>query len=211
MGSIDIIKPLSTVLSSTVNKCQLHQEKNLWECRESNPGCWVRGSSMVPLCYAASLIYVIFTISTTTSTSTTLLCWLLFAKILPFFVSIFLQFEPNSLNLFHHGVVVSQDFRSDASQWFDWYKFLSYSAHSLATGSTGSKHEMLTQESKTDCPIFTTIKKSKIVFERSHRIENNRLRRIAKKETDLFKIVLVSLRCPMSRWICWIFSCLRTI
>ena len=38
--------------------------------RESNPGCWVRGSSMVHLCYAASLIYVIFTISPTTSTST---------------------------------------------------------------------------------------------------------------------------------------------
>ena len=36
------------------------------------------------------------------------------------------------------------------------------------------------------------------VFERSHRIENNRLRRIAKKETDLLKIV--SLRCP--KWTC---------
>ena len=30
-GSIDIIKPLSTVLSSAVNKSQLHQEKNSWE------------------------------------------------------------------------------------------------------------------------------------------------------------------------------------
>ena len=29
---------LSTVLSSAVNKSQLHQEKNAWDCWESNPG-----------------------------------------------------------------------------------------------------------------------------------------------------------------------------
>ena len=38
MGSIDIIKPLSTVLSSAINKSQQHQEKNSWEDQESNPG-----------------------------------------------------------------------------------------------------------------------------------------------------------------------------
>ena len=38
MGSIDIIKPLSTVLSSAVNKSREHQEKNSWERWESNPG-----------------------------------------------------------------------------------------------------------------------------------------------------------------------------
>ena len=38
MDWIDIIKPLSTVLSSSINKSQQHQEKNCWECRELNPG-----------------------------------------------------------------------------------------------------------------------------------------------------------------------------
>ena len=38
MGSIDIIKPLPTVLSSGVNKSQQHQEKKSWERRESNLG-----------------------------------------------------------------------------------------------------------------------------------------------------------------------------
>ena len=38
MGSIDIVKPLSTVLSSAGYKSQQHQEKNYWECRESNLG-----------------------------------------------------------------------------------------------------------------------------------------------------------------------------
>ena len=38
MGSIDIIKPLSTVLSSADNKSQQYQEKNSWECYETNPG-----------------------------------------------------------------------------------------------------------------------------------------------------------------------------
>ena len=37
MGLIDIIKPLSTLLSSAVNKSQQHQEKNSREHRESNP------------------------------------------------------------------------------------------------------------------------------------------------------------------------------
>ena len=37
MGSIDVTKPLSTVLSSAVNKSHQHQEKNSWGCRESNP------------------------------------------------------------------------------------------------------------------------------------------------------------------------------
>ena len=38
MGSIDIIKLLSTALSSAVNKSEQHQEKNSWEYRVSNPG-----------------------------------------------------------------------------------------------------------------------------------------------------------------------------
>ena len=38
MGSIDIIKPLSTVPSSTFNKSQQHQVNNSWEPRELNPG-----------------------------------------------------------------------------------------------------------------------------------------------------------------------------
>ena len=33
-----MIKPLSTVLSSAVNKSKQHQDKNSWEHRESNPG-----------------------------------------------------------------------------------------------------------------------------------------------------------------------------
>ena len=49
MGLIDIIKPLSTVQSSAINKSQQHQEKNSWECQELNPGllgekqiCYIR-------------------------------------------------------------------------------------------------------------------------------------------------------------------------
>ena len=38
MGLIDIIKPLSMDLRCAVNKSQQYQEKNSWECRESNPG-----------------------------------------------------------------------------------------------------------------------------------------------------------------------------
>ena len=37
MGLVDIIKPLSTVLSSAVNKYKQNQDKKSWECRESNP------------------------------------------------------------------------------------------------------------------------------------------------------------------------------
>ena len=45
MGLIDIVKPLSAVLGSPVDKSQLHQEKNSWECRELNPGCWERSNN----------------------------------------------------------------------------------------------------------------------------------------------------------------------
>ena len=38
MGTIDIVRPLSTDLSVAVNKSQQHREKNSWERRESNPG-----------------------------------------------------------------------------------------------------------------------------------------------------------------------------
>ena len=38
MGSIDIIKPLATVLSSAVNKSQHHQEKNLGNTENIEPG-----------------------------------------------------------------------------------------------------------------------------------------------------------------------------
>ena len=34
----DLIKPMSTVLSSVINKCQQHQEKICWERWEPNPG-----------------------------------------------------------------------------------------------------------------------------------------------------------------------------
>ena len=38
MGLIDMMKPLSTVLSSVVNKSRQHQEKIYREHQESNPG-----------------------------------------------------------------------------------------------------------------------------------------------------------------------------
>ena len=38
MGSIDIIEPLSTVLSSAANNSQQDQKKNSWKRQESNPG-----------------------------------------------------------------------------------------------------------------------------------------------------------------------------
>ena len=38
MGSIDIIKPLSSVLSSAINKSQQDQEKNFQKRQESKPG-----------------------------------------------------------------------------------------------------------------------------------------------------------------------------
>ena len=37
MGSIDIIKCLSTVLSTAINKSQQHWKKNYWERGDSNP------------------------------------------------------------------------------------------------------------------------------------------------------------------------------
>ena len=45
------MKPLSTVLSSAVNKAQQHQEKNYRERRESNPG--LLGEKQV--CYICAL------------------------------------------------------------------------------------------------------------------------------------------------------------
>ena len=51
MGSIDIMKPLSTCFYSgpSMNLCNIKlivlywffSQTNFWECRESNPGCWV--------------------------------------------------------------------------------------------------------------------------------------------------------------------------
>ena len=38
MALIEIIKPLSIVLSSAFNKSQQHQEKNSWDAQELNPG-----------------------------------------------------------------------------------------------------------------------------------------------------------------------------
>ena len=51
MDSIDIIKPLSTVLSNTVNKSQ--------QCRESNPGPLGAKRERSPLCYAAPSVAII--------------------------------------------------------------------------------------------------------------------------------------------------------
>ena len=48
MGLIDIIKPLSSVLSSAVNKSQQHQEKKSWESLELNRG--LLGEEQI--CYA---------------------------------------------------------------------------------------------------------------------------------------------------------------
>ena len=41
MGSIDIIKPLSTALSSAVNKSRQNQEKILGNAENQTGGCWV--------------------------------------------------------------------------------------------------------------------------------------------------------------------------
>ena len=51
MGSIDIIKPLSNVLSSAINKSHEHQEKNTLECRELNLG--LLGEKQV--CYLSAM------------------------------------------------------------------------------------------------------------------------------------------------------------
>ena len=51
MASIDIIKSLSTVLSSAVNKPQQHKEKNLRNPENVTWGCWVRSK----LCYLRAI------------------------------------------------------------------------------------------------------------------------------------------------------------
>ena len=38
MGSNNIIKPMSTIPGSAINKSLQRQEKNSWECHESNSG-----------------------------------------------------------------------------------------------------------------------------------------------------------------------------
>ena len=56
MGLIDIIKPLSIVLSSAVEKFLQHTEKNSWECQELNLGLLgEKQERILPLCYTASL------------------------------------------------------------------------------------------------------------------------------------------------------------
>ena len=52
MGSIDIIKFLSTVLSTTVNQSQQHHQKNYWESRESKPTPLGAKQERYPSCYA---------------------------------------------------------------------------------------------------------------------------------------------------------------
>ena len=52
MGLIDTIEPLTTILSSAVNKSQQHQETNSWECSESNRGLLGAKKECYPLCYA---------------------------------------------------------------------------------------------------------------------------------------------------------------
>ena len=52
MGSIDIIKSLSTAV---IDKSQQHQEKKSWERRRIEPGAAGREASILPLCYAVPL------------------------------------------------------------------------------------------------------------------------------------------------------------
>ena len=53
MVSFDIVKPLFTVQSSnTINKFHQHQEKNSWECRESNLGMLGAKQERYPLHHA---------------------------------------------------------------------------------------------------------------------------------------------------------------
>ena len=49
MGLINIIKPLSTVLRSAINKSQQHQEKNSWNVQNWTRGCCV-GSKKCQAC-----------------------------------------------------------------------------------------------------------------------------------------------------------------
>ena len=67
MSLIDIIKPLFNVLSNAGNagnagnESWQHEEKNYWECRESNPGCyWVKSNSVAssPPAIDQSLLYL---------------------------------------------------------------------------------------------------------------------------------------------------------
>ena len=51
MGLIDIIKPLSSVLSSAINKSRQHQEKTSCECQELN-----RGLGKKQLCYLCTSV-----------------------------------------------------------------------------------------------------------------------------------------------------------
>ena len=51
MGSIDIIEPLSIVLSSAINKSQEHEKINYWECWELNPGL----QSQKQVCYLCAM------------------------------------------------------------------------------------------------------------------------------------------------------------
>ena len=62
MGSVDIIEPLSTILSSAVNLTQQHQEKNSWECRAA--GCKARTLSIAaPYVNFAEFISALGTLS----------------------------------------------------------------------------------------------------------------------------------------------------
>ena len=63
MGLIDMIKPLSTVQSSAVNKSQQPQEKNSWECRDSNPGPHGAKRERFPLCYGALLNFLTYMVT----------------------------------------------------------------------------------------------------------------------------------------------------
>ena len=60
MSLIDIIKPLSTILSSAVTKSQQHQMKNSWDGRESNRGPLGSKQEGHPLCYAAPFVQHLF-------------------------------------------------------------------------------------------------------------------------------------------------------
>ena len=54
MGLINIIKPLSTVLSNAINKYRQDQDKNYWERQELNPGFVLGEKQVCYHCYAAS-------------------------------------------------------------------------------------------------------------------------------------------------------------
>ena len=58
MRLIDIIKPLSTVLSSVVSKSELHVEKNSSKRQELSLGLLFAKHECYPLCYAASPIQI---------------------------------------------------------------------------------------------------------------------------------------------------------